>query len=148
MIEFLEWLFFNRWISASADWLSLVGTGMTVYLFFTIRAIRRKYALLGRGPALTQELADRATVIIECRKDIATNLVTLNDHVIHANAALYALREFVGLRQRRAIKRALKAIELYDRDGASSKTTSDVYSRITAVTAEMRVYLEGRPWQE
>ena len=69
------------WLSPLADWLSLVGFALTIWVLVVTRGLRREFTLRGRTPELRKSLASRTRSLLEAlnaaptgKKEIAATL--------------------------------------------------------------------------
>lgn len=69
------------WLSPLADWLSLAGFALTLWVLVVTRGLRREFTLRGRTPEIRKSLASRTRSLLEAlnaapagKKEIAATL--------------------------------------------------------------------------
>lgn len=134
-------------LSLVADFLSLAGFILSVFVLWNVRKLRNVYRLRARGPALIKELGKASTNLSKFLNELADFLPQVKEEMARAAVKLRALRRHTGSDQKRTIKRVLRAIDQCEITVENEEQVRLVYIEILKISEELKDYQKDLNWE-
>src|SRR5438309_916082 len=100
----------NEVLSILANWVTIFGLGMTIWILFSARGIRRSYLLAARGPQLIKELGASAGRVVVLLNEYDSRHVEIERELTEARADIVSLAEKTTRRLTRKLKQLERSI--------------------------------------
>jgi hypothetical protein len=104
----LFWFFTNSEIGSFA---SIIGLLLTLFVFLSVRDIRRRVLFKLRAPEAIRELTERATNLSNAMQDFSNSLPLIEEQLALANETLKNVRSKVSGDAKKTVKAAMRSIE-------------------------------------
>lgn len=137
------WTWFWRLITNAelANISSLVGVGLSVYVLWTVRDLKRRLIFNARLPKLREELQSNASAISLGLNDFLTQKPAIDQELTKCLSNLRSLEPKVKTNTKKAVVGLVVAIDRYLMDTAANHQTEDavraIYLRLNGVMQDL-----------
>jgi hypothetical protein len=127
---------------------SILGIGLSLYVIYNVREIRKSYLFTARAPALLRSLHARSSNINDLRKEFATSIDEIEAELARCLPILESLKRKVGRQERKSISEVVQLITANKTLSAGSKNAvSDIYRELIKVEEAMRNLHKDKQWE-
>jgi hypothetical protein len=127
---------------------SILGIGLSLYVIYNVREIRKSYLFTARAPALLRSLHARSSNINDLRKEFATSIEKIEAEMARCLPILESLKRKVGRQERKSISEVVQLITANKTLSAGSKNAvSDIYRELIKVEEAMRNLHKDKQWE-
>ncbi len=139
-----EWLTLSNIGNAA----SILGIGLSLYLIYNVREIRKSYLFTARAPALLKSLRTHSSNIKDLLKEFETSIEEIEAELARCSPVLESLRTKVGRQERKSISKVVQLISANKSLSAGSKNAVwDIYKELLKVEEAMRNLHKDKQWE-
>lgn len=139
-----EWLTLSNIASVA----SILGIGLSLYLIYNVREIRKSYLFTARAPALLRSLHARSSNINDLLKKFATSIEKIEAELARCLPILESLKKKVGRQERKSISEVVQLITANKTLSAGSKNAvAEIYKELLKVEEAMRNLHKDKQWE-
>jgi hypothetical protein len=139
-----------EWLTLSnvANVASILGIGLSLYVIYNVREIRKSYLFTARAPALLKSLRTHSSSIKDLLKEFETSIEEIEAELARCSPILESLKRKVGRHERRSISVVVRQIASNKSLSAESKNTAwDIYKELLKIEEELRNLHKDRQWE-
>lgn len=141
-------LSFLEWLSIIGSVASIVGIGLSIYVIYNLRQIRKSYIFTARAPDLVKALRSHSSKIKDLLNEFETSIDEIEAELARCSPVLESLRTKVGRQERRSISDVVRLISANKTLSAGSKNAVwDIYKELLKVEEEMRNLQKDKQWE-
>lgn len=127
---------------------SILGIGLSLYVIYNVREIRKSYLFTARAPALLKSLRTHSSNIKDLLKEFETSIEQIEAELAKCSPVLDSLRTKVGRQERKSISKAVQLISANKSLSAGSKNAVwDIYKELLKVEEAMRNLHKDKQWE-
>lgn len=139
-----EWFTFSN----VGNGASILGIGLSLYVIYNVREIRKSYLFTARAPALLRSLHARSSNINDLRKEFLPSIEMIEAELARCLPILESLKRKVGRQERKSISEVIKLITANKTLSAGSKNeVRDIYKELIKVEEAMRNLHKDKQWE-
>ena len=123
---------------------SILGIGLSLYVIYNVREIRKSYLFTARAPALLKSLRTHSSNIKDLLKEFETSIEEIETELARCSP----IKRKVGRHERRSISIVIKQITTNKSLSTESKNTVwNIYKELLKVEEELRNLHKDRQWE-
>lgn len=127
---------------------SILGIGLSLYVIYNVREIRKSYLFAARAPDLLKRLRSHSSKIKDLLKEFETSIEEIEAELAKCSPVLDSLRTKVGRQERKSISKAVQLISANKSLSAGSKNAVwDIYKELLKVEEAMRNLHKDKQWE-
>jgi len=127
---------------------SILGIGLSLYVIYNVREIRKSYLFTARAPALLKSLRTHSSNIKDLLKEFETSIEEIEAELARCSPILESLKRKVGRHERRSISVVVRQIASNKSLSAESKNTVwDIYKELLRVEEELSNLQKDKQWE-
>lgn len=127
---------------------SILGIGLSLYVIYNVREIRKSYLFTARAPALVKSLRAHSSKIKDLLEEFATSIEEIEAELARCSPILESLKRKVGRQERRSISEVIQQIASNKSLSTGSKDTVwDIYKELLKVEEEMTNLQKDKQWE-
>jgi hypothetical protein len=127
---------------------SILGIGLSLYVIYNVREIRKSYLFTARAPALLKSLRTRSSKINDLLKEFETSIEKIEAELARCLPVLESLKNKVGRHERKSISEVVQLISANKTLSAGSKNAVwDIYKELLTVEEAMRNLHKDKQWE-
>ena len=139
-----EWLTLSNIGSVA----SILGIGLSIYVIYNIREIRKSYLFTARAPALLKSLLTHSSNIKDMLKEFETSIAEIEAELARCSPVLESLRTKVGRQERKSIAEVVQLISANKTLSAGSKDAVwDIYKELLKLEEAMINLQKDKQWE-
>lgn len=139
-----EWLTLSNIGSVA----SILGIGLSIYLIYNVREIRKSYLFTARAPALLKSLRTHSSNIKDMLKEFETSIAEIEAELARCSPVLESLRTKVGRQERKSIAEVVQLISANKTLSAGSKDAVwDIYKELLKLEEAMINLQKDKQWE-
>jgi hypothetical protein len=149
---------FSKWEHVSVfEWLtlsnignvaSILGIGLSLYVIYNVREIRKSYLFTARAPALHKSLRTHSSNINDLLKEFETSIEEIEAEIAWCLPILESLKRKVGRHERKSISEVVQLISANKTlSGGSKNAVRDIYKELLKVEEAIRNLQKDKQWE-
>jgi hypothetical protein len=139
-----EWLTLSNIGSVA----SIFGIGLSLYVVYNVREIRKSYLFTARAPALLKSLRTHSSNIKDLLKEFETSIEEIEAELARCSPVLESLRTKVSRQERKSISGVVQLISANKSLSAGSKDAVwDIYKELLKVEEAMINLQKDKQWE-
>ena len=139
-----EWLTLSNIGSVA----SILGIGLSLYVIYNVREIRKSYLFTARAPALLKSLRNHSSNVNDLLKDFETSVEEIEAELARCLPILESLKRKVDRHERKSISEVVQLISANKTLSVGSKNTvRDIYKELLKVEEAMRNLHKDKQWE-
>lgn len=139
-----EWLTLSNIGSVA----SILGIGLSLYVVYNVREIRKSYLFTARAPGLLKSLRTHSSNIKDMLKEFETSIEEIEAELARCSPVLESLRTKVGRQERKSISEVVQLISANKTLSAGSKDAVwDIYKELLKVEEAMINLHKDKQWE-
>ena len=139
-----EWLTLSNIGSVA----SILGIGLSLYVVYNVREIRKSYLFTARAPALLKSLRTHSSNIKDMLKEFETSIEEIEAELARCSPVLESLRTKVGRQERKSISGVVQLISANKSLSMGSKDSVwDIYKELLKVEEAMINLQKDKQWE-
>ena len=125
-----------------ANYLEIIGVGLSAYIAWTISKVRNRYIFRMKAPQFVKALGRQASILIDYANDFANNQAEICDEFARIDVRLKAMQGRMSGGAKKAVKDLRKLIKEYERESANEGKFRLAYRGMQRVIEEAKEYQE------
>lgn len=139
-----EWLTLSNIGSVA----SILGIGLSLYVVYNVREIRKSYLFTARAPALLKSLRTHSSNINDLLKEFDTSTEEIEAELARCSAIFESLTRKVGKHERKSISEVVQLISANKTlSVGSKKAVRDIYKELLKVEEAMSNLHKDKQWE-
>ena len=140
----LEWLTLSNIGSVA----SILGIGLSLYVVYNVREIRKSYLFAARAPDLLKRLRSHSAKINELLEEFDASIAEIEAELARCSSILESLGAKVSRHERRSISLVIRQINLNKTLSIESRDVVwEIYKELLKVDEEMTNLLKDKLWE-
>jgi hypothetical protein len=124
-------------LSNIADVASLISLIVSVYVAFSLRAIKKDYIFRLRAPDFMKALRKHASVLSDYGNDFENSIQEICDELVRVDVKLRSMKDRMRGASKRSVKQLRSAIRSYNLDSNNQQKFRLIYRGIQGVLVEV-----------
>lgn len=127
---------------------SVLGIGLSLYVIYNVREIRKSYLFTARAPALLKSLHAHSSKIKDLLKEFETSVEDLEAELAQCSPVLESLKRKVARNERRSISVVVRQIASNKSLSADSRNAVwNIYKDLLSVEEELSNLHKDKQWE-
>ncbi len=127
---------------------SILGIGLSLYVVYNVREIRKSYLFAARAPDLLKRLRSHSAKINELLEEFDASIAEIEAELARCSSILESLGTKVSRYERRSISLVIRQINLNKTLSIESRDVVwEIYKELLKVDEEMTNLLKDKLWE-
>lgn len=147
--SFLIWVDSNLTLTNIANWASIAGLFLSLFLLYSIRSIKKKYIFKGTAPQLQKNLEKHASNLSTYLQDFTENTHPINEELSFAEVNVSSLYSLSDKPTKKRLKILTNRIKKYRKKGNGAKQdVREIYLELNMCIQQIKNSLEEEQWSK